>query len=240
MGLQRLLHIVYPPQCLSCSASVAQDFGLCGACWRDTPFVTGLVCDKCGTSLPGDDPGHPVHCDDCMTIARPWQQGRAAMIYRDNGRKLVLALKHADRTDLARPAAQWLLNAARPMLNPAMLVAPVPLHWSRLLRRRYNQAALLSSGLARSSGLDHCPDLLLRWRDTQSQEGRDREDRFRNVQGAFRLHTKHAQRIAGRHLLLVDDVMTSGATFAAAAECCLSGGASAVSILALARVTKSG
>lgn len=162
------------------------------------------------------------------------------MIYRDNGRKLVLALKHADRTDLARPAAQWLLNAARPMLNPAMLVAPVPLHWSRLLRRRYNQAALLSSGLARLSGLDHCPDLLLRWRDTQSQEGRDRDDRFRNVQGAFRPHPKHGQRIAGRHLLLVDDVMTSGATFAAAAECCLSGGASAVSILALARVTKSG
>ena len=92
MGLQGALHLVYPPQCLTCDTRVTTDFGLCGACWRETGFVSGLVCDHCGTPLPGEDPGHAVHCDDCLTIARPWDRGRAALLYRDNGRRLVLSL----------------------------------------------------------------------------------------------------------------------------------------------------
>ncbi len=238
MGLQAALHLIYPPQCLTCDALVTSDFGLCGTCWRDTPFVTGLVCDQCGVPLPGEDPGHTVRCDDCLTLARPWARGRAALLYRDNGRRIVLALKHGDRLDLAQPAAGWLLRVARPVLVPGMLVAPVPLHWLRLLKRRYNQAALLSAALARAAGLEHCPDLLTRPRNTCSQEGRDREGRFDNMTGAIAAHARRKARIAGRHVLLVDDVMTSGATFAAAAEACLSAGAQEVSVLALARVAK--
>jgi predicted amidophosphoribosyltransferase len=117
-------------------------------------------------------------------------------------------------------------------------VAPVPLHWLRLIRRRYNQAALLSAGLARAAGLEHCPDLLLRRRATPSQEGRGRDGRFANLAEALVLHPRRAARVEGRHVLLVDDVMTSGATFAAAAEACLAGGALDVSVLALARVSK--
>ena len=148
MGLQAVLQMIYPPQCISCDALVTSDFGLCGKCWRETPFIAGLVCDQCGTPLPGEDPGHAVHCDDCLLIARPWDQGRAALLYKDNARKMVLQMKHGDRTDLARPAAAWLHRAARPLLVPDMLLAPVPLHWFRLVKRRYNQAALLSAGLA--------------------------------------------------------------------------------------------
>ena len=240
MGMQALLHLIYPPQCLTCDARVTTDFGLCGACWRETPFITGLVCCKCGTPLPGQDDGVEVLCDDCLTIARPWAAGRAAMLYQDNGRALVLALKHGDRLDLVRPAAQWLQAAAGPMLRRDMLVAPVPLHWRRLLRRRYNQAAMLSAALARRAGLEHCPDLLRRLRQTGTQEGRNRDGRFANMADALSLTPRQAKRVAGRHLLLVDDVMTSGATLAAAAEACIAGGAADVSVLVLARVAKDG
>ena len=238
MGMQAALHLIYPPQCLTCDALVTTDFGLCGHCWRETPFVTGLVCDHCGVPLPGEDSGKPEHCDDCLTIARPWSQGRAAMLYKDNARRMVLALKHGDRLDLARPAAGWMLRAAQPMLVPGMLVAPIPLHWLRLIKRRYNQAALLSAAVAKLAALDHCPDLLIRQRNTHSQEGRSRDGRFANMAEALALHPRRANRVEGRHVLLVDDVMTSGATFAAAAEACIAGGATGISVLALARVAK--
>jgi predicted amidophosphoribosyltransferase len=240
MGLQAALRLVYPAQCLMCDALVEEDFGLCPACWRDTPFVSGLVCDACGTPLPGEDPGHSVLCDDCLTVARPWGQGRAALLYRDNGRAMVLALKHGDRLDLARPAVKWLARAAAPLIRPGMVVAPVPLHWLRLLKRRYNQSALLSAGLAAAAGLRHIPDLLRRVRRTPTQEGRDRPGRFANVAEAIAISPRHAAAIAGRPVLVVDDVMTSGATLAAAAEACLAAGASEVAVAVLARVAKDG
>jgi len=240
MGLQGALHVLYPPQCISCAASVQSDFGLCADCWRETPFISGLVCDQCGVSLPGQDREERALCDDCMTIARPWDRGRAALMYRDNGRRLVLALKHGDRMDLARPASAWMLKAAAPILQPGMLAVPVPLHWMRLFRRRFNQAALLSRAIAKAAGLDHCPDALGRKRSTGSQEGKTRDARFANLVGAFVVPKPREKRVEGRDILLVDDVMTSGATFAAATEALLAAGARSVTVLCLARVAKDG
>ena len=238
MSLQRAIAAIYPPQCITCNALVASDFGLCPDCWRDTPFIAGLLCTKCGTPVPGEAEGQEVICDDCLHIARPWTAGRAALLYRDNARRLVLALKHGDRMELARPAGQWLKQAARPLLRPDTLVVPVPLHWWRLIRRKFNQSALLSAALARAAGLEHCPDALLRRRYTGSQEGRSRDDRFANLAGSIAVHPRHRARIAGRSVLIVDDVMTSGATFAAATEACLAAGADQVNVLSLARVAK--
>jgi predicted amidophosphoribosyltransferase len=240
MGLQGALQVLYPPQCISCSAPVVSDFGLCADCWRETPFIAGLVCDQCGIPLPGHETDERVLCDDCMTIARPWDRGRAALLYRDNGRRLVLALKHGDRMDLARPAAGWLRKAAAPILQPGMLVVPVPLHWLRLIQRRFNQSALLSRGIATAAGLDHCPDALVRRRFTGSQDGKTRDARFANLVGTFTVPTRREQRIEGRDILLVDDVMTSGATFGAATEALFSARARSVSVLSLARVAKDG
>lgn len=236
MGLQAALRLIYPPQCVACGAVVASDFGLCGPCWRDTGFITGTVCDLCGLPLPGDD--GVAHCDDCLAVGRPWERGRAAFVYRETGRKLVLGLKHADRTDLARPAGDWLFRASQPMLTKGMVVAPVPLHWRRLFTRRYNQSALVAARLAKLAGLEHCPDLLQRTRATGSQEGRNREARFGNLSGAIRVHPRRKDRLKGAHILLVDDVMTSGATLAACAEACLLAGATRVSVTVLARVAK--
>lgn len=240
MGLQAALHVLYPPQCISCGEAVTSDFGLCAECWRETPFIAGLVCDQCGTPLPGADPEERAICDDCMVLARPWGQGRAALMYQDNARSLILALKHGDRMDLALPAAGWLRKAAQPILRPGMLVVPVPLHWLRLLKRRYNQAALLSKSLALLAGLDHCPDALIRRRTTGTQEGRTRDDRFRNMSDAFRVPKSREALVVDREILLVDDVMTSGATFAAATEALFQAGARSVDVLCLARVAKDG
>ncbi len=236
MGLQAVVRLIYPPQCVACGETVASDFGLCGPCWRDTGFITGTVCDLCGLPLPGE--GEAAICDDCLMIGRPWQQGRAVFLYKETGRKLVLGLKHADRIDLARPAGDWLHRAVKPMLQPGMIVAPVPLHWWRLFTRRYNQSALMSGRLAKLAGLAHCPDLLQRIRPTGTQEGRNREARFGNLSGAIRVHIGRADRVKGAHVLLVDDVMTSGATLTACTEACLAAGAAHVSVCVLARVAK--
>jgi ComF family protein len=240
MGMQGALQLLYPPQCISCAAPVQSDFGLCSDCWRETPFIAGMVCDQCGVPLPGQDSTELALCDDCMAIARPWDRGRAALMYDGNARNLVLALKHGDRMDLARPAAVWMTKAAQPILKPGMLVVPVPLHWMRLFRRRYNQAALLSRAIAKAAGLEHCPDALQRKRSTGNQDGKTRDARFANLVGAFTVPKTREARVRDRDILLVDDVMTSGATFAAATEVLFSAGARSVSVLGLARVAKDG
>lgn len=232
------LHVLFPPRCIACGGGVTSDFGLCADCWRETAFIAGLVCDKCGVPLPGEADGQPVFCDDCMTLARPWNRGRAALVYRDTARRLVLALKHGDRLDLVTPLSAWMHRAAVPVLEPGMLLAPVPLHRLRLLKRRYNQSALLSQAVARRAGLDHIPDLLVRTRATPSQEGMGRDARFANLGGALAVNARRVAGLQGRHVLLVDDVMTSGATLAAGADACIGAGAAAVSVLTLARVAK--
>lgn len=237
-ALQMAVRLVYPPRCTSCGVVVYDAFGLCGACWRDTPFITGLVCDLCGVPLPGEDTTGVVHCDDCLVTARPWSRGRAVMRYDGNGRKLALALKHGDRHDVAHPAGKWLARSAQPMLSPDTLIAPVPLHWTRMISRRFNQSALLSQALARETGLPHVADLLVRHRRTQSLKGLDRTTRHATLDGAIRVNPRRIAMIKGARVLVVDDVMTSGATFSAAAQACHAAGAGDVCVLALARAAK--
>ena len=238
MGLQSVLRALYPPQCIGCGTPVTTEEGLCGACWRDTPFIVGLVCDMCGTPLPGDDDGRPVQCDDCLTVARPWARGRSVLRYDGRARQLVMRLKHGDRLELARPAGRWMARVAQPLHRADTLVVPVPLHWTRLLRRRYNQAALLAQVMAREFDCAFCPDLLTRVRRTPVQGGQGREDRFSNMRDTIAPHPRRGTRAQGRSVLLIDDVMTSGATLAAASEACYLAGADEVSVLTLARVAR--
>jgi len=235
--MQAILHLIYPPACLSCREPTEQHGMLCGSCRAQTPFVTGLVCDQCGLPLPGET-AERVLCDDCMAIARPWERGRAALLYKGRARAMVLAFKHGDRTDLARPMARWMLRASEPVLSAGMIVVPAPIHRLRLLRRRYNQAGLLARELAGIAGLQCAPDLLLRLRHTRTLEGLTRRERFAELTDAIGVRSDKARLIAGLPVLLVDDVMTSGATLAAAADALLAAGAGRVCVSVLARVGK--
>lgn len=231
---------LYPPHCMTCDTPVLDPGTLCGPCWAETPFIHGLTCDTCGCPLPGADDGGIVQCDDCLTIARPWGRARAVLRYQGRGRQIVLGLKYADRQDHARHAGPWLARVAAPLIRPDTVIAPVPLHWLRLFRRRYNQSALLAQALGRGVARPVIPDLLTRQRRTVIQDGLSRAGRFDNLRDAIAIHPRHASAIAGRHVLLVDDVMTSGATLSAATEACFRAGADAVDVTVLARVTREG
>lgn len=239
------LRLVYPPQCLSCSGPVAEEGGLCPDCWREAEFIQGSCCSRCGVPLPGDglddaadEAAGLLVCDDCLAVQRPWLRGRAALAYRGTGRKLALMLKHSDRLDLAPALGDWVARAAQPLVRPDMLVVPVPVHLRRLLKRKYNQAELLAQRVARAHGLAHRPQLLRRIRHTPMQDHGSVADRFANVDGALVVPVRMAPLVEGRAVLLVDDVMASGATLAAAAEALRAAGAGPISVVVLARAVK--
>ena len=236
--VQTALRVLFPPACAGCGAQVDSEFALCGECWRDLPLISGAICDTCGVPILAA-PGTDVDiCEDCHAMARPWDTGRAALLYKDLGRRLVLQLKHSDRQEIAVMASLWLAQAAAPLLRDETILAPIPLHWSRMLKRRYNQAALLAQHLALRVERRAVLDLLERSRRTLPLDGATVETRFARLEGALTVKARRAALLQGAHVLLIDDVMTSGATFAAAAETCLAAGAARVDVLALARVGK--
>lgn len=228
-----LIDAVYPPRCMACTEATDAAQGLCPACWRDTHFIAGPTCRKCGVPLIGAEATDT--CEGCTRHPPAWDRGAAALVYAGAGRRMVLGLKHGDRLDMVGPLAGWMAAAGRELVEEAELVAPVPLHWLRLFRRRYNQSAELGRALSRRAGRRFVPDLLTRRRATAPQSG-GREARASNQEGAFALTRRHADGVAGRRVLLVDDVMTSGATLSACADVLRAGGAAGVDVLALARV----
>ncbi len=242
-AMKAALRLIYPSQCLDCGAPVEQDGSLCPGCWRDCEFVTGCACARCGVPLPGAASGSEAEdaalsCDDCLVLARPWQRTRAVLVYRSVGRDLVLALKHGDRPDLALPLGAWLAVAAAPLVRPGMVVVPIPLHPRRLLSRRFNQAALLAAQVARAHGLAHFPTLLQRSRATPAQDHRNYAERHENLRGVLAVSPRHRGALAGREVLLIDDVMASGATVAEAARALIEAGAGPISVAVLARAVK--
>ena len=177
-------------------------------------------------------------CDDCLHIQRPWLRGRAALTYRGTGRKLALMLKHGDRLDIAPVLGDWVARAALPLVRRDMIVVPVPAHLRRRLTRKYNQAELLSHRVARVHGLAHVPLLLRRRRHTPMQDHGSVGDRFANLEAAIDVPARMAARVQGRAVLLVDDVMASGATLAASALALRAAGAGPISVVVLARAVK--
>lgn len=238
--LGAVLDLLLPHQCLKCGAVTGGAGALCTRCWAGISFIAPPVCGRCGYPFELGDAsgGADGVCGACLRDPPPWERARAVFRYDAASRPLILGFKHGDRTQGAPAFGAWLARAAGPLAEEADLVVPVPLHRRRLFRRRYNQAALLAAALARGKGIDCIPDLLVRTRATPSQGRLSRAGRRRNVRGAFAVAPRHRERIGARRVLLVDDVMTTGATLEAAARCLLRAGAGAVDAAVLARVVR--
>ncbi len=198
------------------------------------------MCEVCGVPFPHDGTGtrqpEGLWCEACLAAPPAFSAARAALRYDDGARALILPFKHRDRTELARPLARHMARAGAELLQAADLLVPVPLHRWRLFWRRHNQAGLLAAQLARMSKRPFAPTLLRRIRATRPLGELGALQREAALVGAFALAPGAARKLAGRRVLLIDDVLTSGATAEACARVLLQGGAASVAVLAAARV----
>ncbi len=232
-----------PPLCLGCSEIVDEPGALCRACWGRVAFLSQPQCACCGYPFAadadaGDDAGGGALCGACLAHPPRYRRARAVFAYDDRARALVLPFKHGDRTDMARAYGRWMARAGAELMADAELIAPVPLHWRRLFSRRYNQSVLLARGVSCETKTPLAPDLLLRVRWTGSQAGLKARERRSNVRQAFEVHPRWVERIRGKGVVLVDDVLTTGATVEACARALQKAGAGHVDVLTLARVVR--
>ena len=236
-NLARVVDWILPPTCHGCGTVVADAQTLCADCWAQLTFLGRPCCEACGYPFDYEVPERTL-CGACARELPPFGRARAALLYNDSSRDLVLGFKHADKTEAALLFAKWMAAVGREILADADVIVPVPLHWTRLFKRRYNQAALLANGLGRLSGVAVCADGLVRTRKTPSQGNFGRLGRARNVQGAFRVHPRRGESLAGKRVVLVDDVFTTGATVRTAAKVLRRAGCTEVEVLVLARVVR--
>jgi|HubBroStandDraft_6_1064221.scaffolds.fasta_scaffold15821_5 ComF family protein len=236
--IRRLLDFAFPPLCAACRTPVGEAHSLCGQCWRKITFFDGPGCAICGFPFEFD-PGAETLCAACQGRPPAFDRAQAVMHYDPASRDPILAFKRADRLDLAPAFAGWLERSGRGLLAEADMIVPVPLHWSRLWQRRYNQSAELGRSLARLTGVPCESGLLERVRPTKSQgEMPSAKARRRNVLGAFRVCPRHRAMVKGRTVLLLDDVYTTGSTVGACARVLKRAGAAKVLVLTLARVVR--
>ena len=238
-GLAGLADAVLPPLCLSCGRGIEAHGALCGGCWAEVDFIERPWCAVTGLPFPYEAGEGAV---SAVAIAHPppYARARAVMRYSDASARLVHRFKYSDRMEAAPAFARWLVRAGGDILAEADIVVPVPLHRRRLFSRRFNQSAELSRAVATLSGLAHEPELLMRTRATRPQVGLTGDQRRRNVARAFSVHPGAEGQVKDRKVVLVDDVMTTGATVEACSRALLKAGAAEVSVLCLARVVPAG
>jgi ComF family protein len=232
------LDLAFPPLCMVCGNEVEETGSLCAECWSAAQFIDGPVCETCG--LPFEiDPGAASQCGYCLAHPPAFDKARAVMRYDETGKLPILALKHADRLDLVPGFVRWLTRAGKELFAEADLIVPVPLHRWRLWTRRFNQAAELARRISHDANVAFAPDLLVRRRPTPSQGTMaSAKARRRNVHGAFAVSAAHKAAAKGKRIVLIDDVMTTGATADACARALKRAGADKVFVLVLARVVR--
>jgi ComF family protein len=230
------LNLILPPRALDDDAREAvASHGLTTGAWSRISFVEAPFCEGCGAPFEFEM-GRDVRCAACLGRRPAFDHARAACLYDEHARDLILKLKHADRTDLAGLFARWLARATADIAPELDAVVPVPLHWRRLVTRRYNQSAEIGRPLARLLGLRYFADAVARTRPTQSQGGKSADGRRRNVAGVFQVPRRWHARIQGARLLIVDDVLTTGATVEGCARALKAAGAARVDVAVIARV----
>lgn len=228
-----LLDVIYAPLCPSCGKEVTSR-RLCADCFVDFTPITGTRCHSCALPLPGQS-DESVFCDFCLKDTPAWNAGAAVALYEGTARRIILSLKHADRLDLSAFMAQGMLENCRDFPT-ADLVIPVPLHWRRLLSRRYNQALELARPIAKQLNTTVLPDALQRQHYTEMQKHASRAERIATQANAIIVNPRHGKRLKGQSILLVDDVMTTGATLRACANACWQAQCRSVHCVVFARV----
>lgn len=231
------LDAVLPPRCLACGTLIEGEGTLCATCWPQVRFITDPLCRACGAPFEIEMRERAV-CAACAANERIIERVRAAVSYDDGSRRFILALKHADRTDVSSAVAPWMVRAGRELLGDADLLVPIPLHWTRLFVRRYNQAGLLAHAVGRLSAVPVQPDLITRRKRTPHLGHLGLRARAETVRGAFEVPARKRPLVEGRRVLLIDDVFTTGSTTEACARALLGAGARAVDALALAKVVR--
>lgn len=228
------LDVALPTLCVACREPVAGE-GVCAACWSQLAFIAPPYCPRLGIPFVYD-PGPDLLSMQAIADPPAYQRARAAVHYDEVAKTLVHALKYQDRTDLAPTMGRWMARAGHELLGEADLLVPVPLHWRRAWSRRYNQSGALAQVIARQTGVTVSRDALRRVRPTQQQIGLSRSERATNVQGAFKVSQDKTTDVQGRRVILIDDVLTSGATVDACARALLRAKAAQVDVLVFARV----
>jgi ComF family protein len=232
-----LLDLLLPPHCPACLTQIPTHGTFCAACFATLTFITEPLCAGCGLPFASRALAGPLRlCPACLDRPPPWHEARAALLYDDAARALILPFKHADRQDNASILATHMARAGATLLARADLLVPVPLHRRRLRARGYNQAALLAQTLSRRTGIPSAPDALQRLRPTPSLGELSAPARAAALDGAIAVRPARAALIAGSRILLVDDVLTSGATASSCARALLDAGAAHIDVLVAARV----
>lgn len=216
---------------------MADHDNLCASCWRKVSFITHPLCDRLGIPLPFDPGGTTVISAAALAQPPPYDRARVAAHYSHVIRDLIRRFKYADQQTPRHLFSRWLQRAAGEFFAQRPVIVPVPLHRQRLIARRFNQSAILARDLAKAATLDYEPMALVRQRKTASQVGLTRDQRRRNLQGAFAVRKRNISRIRGNAILLVDDVITTGTTIATCASALKRAGAARVDVVALAMVT---
>jgi ComF family protein len=237
-GWRATLDLALPTLCPACREPV-EGRGLCPACWSKLSFITRPYCERLGIPFVYD-PGPGILSMEAIADPPAYNRARAAVRFDEISRALVHGLKYGDRLDLAPMMGGWINHAGREILAEADALVPVPLHWRRLWARRFNQSAMLAAAISAASGVRIASGALKRVKPTLQQVGLSRTERAANVQGAFRVPPEGRGVVAGRRLVLVDDVLTSGATVDGCARALLRAGAANVDVLIFARVAEPG
>ncbi|KKB96192.1 DNA utilization protein GntX [Candidatus Arcanobacter lacustris] len=234
MYWRKILDLIFPPKCLICGSLIASMPGLCSNCWANINFISKPACAKC--NLPFEyDFGEDVICGACTASKPLYHKAKSVFIYDDFSKPLLHGLKYQDKTHLAPYLASLMRIAAGDLLSYSDIIIPVPLHKKKLLSRLYNQSALLSLYLHKSTKIPFEPNLLIKHKNTKTQTGLTKKQRLSNIKGSFMINEKFIYQVKDKNIMLVDDVITTGATINACTRLLLKYGANKVNILTLAR-----
>ena len=233
--LAKVVDILIPPICGICQCPVSKNATLCPECFSKLNFITKPYCHICGRPFEFDIMGERV-CAKCLMKRPLFLKARSAVQYDEASKKLLLPFKHADRLDLVPLLVKLMRPTANDLMPETDIILAVPLHWLRLLKRKYNQSDELAYRLAKIYHKTYVPNVLKRQRATPSQGHLTAQERNRNVRGAFKV--THPNKIKGKRILLIDDVLTTGSTVNECTKVLLKAGAKSVDVLTIARVVK--